>query len=332
MNGHSLDASNSSGMPRIRGMLQPPQKPASSLIADPLALGRFASAMDAIKEVLAHPELERNITKVERTLLDAEQMPCPVIHRFGPDVYIREIHMPAGAFCIGAHHKKHHLNLMLKGRVTVRNDDGTTSELVAPLMFIGKPGKKIGYVHEDVVWQNIYGTDETDIETLESMFVEKGKAWAEDNEKRKRPTIRTELDRLDYERVLSEYGIPHAIARAQSENTSDMRPFPLGSYKVMVTDSPIEGRGLFATAPISKGEVIAPARVGEQRTPAGRYTNHSAFPNAKFVLRQNNDLDLVALRDIEGMVGGRVGEEITIDYRQALEIRKQLCQQQLQQQ
>lgn len=66
------------------------------------------------------------------------------------------------------------------------------------------------------------------------------------------------------------------------------------------------------------------ARIGDKRTPAGRYTNHSASPNAKFVPTRDG-LNLVATRRITGMTGGRVGEEITIDYRQALELRKQLC-------
>lgn len=305
-------------------MLARAQPAASDLIADPLHLGRFGSSVEAIKAVLMHPDMIANIERVERMAFKHEQMPCPVIHRFAPGLYIREITMPAGAFCIGAEHTVEHLNVMLAGRVSVRNDAGTVTELVAPLSYVGKPGKKVGYVHEDVVWQNIFATDETDIETLESMFVVKGSAWGEDNAARLRPSLQDLFDRDDYRRVLAEYSIPHEVALAQSLNTEDMRPFPYGGYKVMVTDSPIEGRGLFATAEIELGEVIAPARIGDKRTPAGRYTNHSASPNAKFVPTRDG-LNLVATRRITGMTGGRVGEEITIDYRQALELRKQLC-------
>jgi len=38
------------------------------------------------------------------------------------------------------------------------------------------------------------------------------------------------------------------------------------------------------------------------------------------VLLPNNDIDLVAIRDIDGCKGGSLGEEITIDYRQALSL------------
>lgn len=306
------------------------QTPAASLIVDPFHTERFGSFMAAVKATLLHPKVMERIEKIERVMLEHDQMDCPVIHRFGPGVYIREITMPAGAFVVGAHHKEEHLNVMLKGRVTVLNENGTTTELVAPMVFLGKPGKKVGYVHEEVVWQNIYATDETDVEALEARYVIKGTAWETDNDKRC-PSLQDEFDRNDYWRMLNQYGIPHDVARAQSENSTDLMPFPHGGYKVMVTDSTIEGRGLFATAAIEVGEVIAPARIGDKRTPAGRYTNHSACPNAEFVLLPNGDLNLVALRPISGMKGGRPGEEITIDYRQALEIRKRLCHQQSQQ-
>lgn len=84
--------------------------------------------------------------------------------------------------------------------------------------------------------------------------------------------------------------------------------------------SPIEGWGLFATADIPAGEIIAPARIGNCRTPAGRYTNHSGLPNA-VMTDSDNGLDLVALRYIYGNKGGQLGEEILINYRHALELK-----------
>lgn len=303
-----------------------PAAPAASLIADPLGLGRFGTSQAVIEAILLHPRVLDRLEAFERMMLKLEQVECPVIHRFGPGIYIREITMPAGCFAIGARHKVHQLNVMLKGRVTVLNPDGSTAELKAPMMFVGKPGQKVGYVHEEVVWQNIYSTDETDIEKLEAMFVDKGDPWREVAEMR-RQTLQTEVDRMDYQAVLAEWQIPHAVAIAQSEHTGDLIPFPMGSYKVMVSDSAISGRGLFATAPIDPGEVIAPARVGGGRTPAGRYTNHSAHPNARFELLSNGDINLVATERIAGMRGGALGDEITIDYRQALELRSKQCPQ-----
>lgn len=296
--------------------------PVSSLIVDPLCIGHFGS-LDAMLEAILKDS--SSVALLEREMLKAEQMPCPVIHRFAPGLYIREINMPAGAFAIGAYHHTAHLNIMMKGRLTILSDNGSITELKAPMMFVSQPGQKIGYVHEDTVWQNIFATDETDIETLEAMYVDKGRAWRVANEQRlQRSALLHEADRSDYWRVLAEFGVSHTQARRETEHIGDTIPFPHGGYKVMVSDSPIDGRGLFATAAIAPDEVIAPARVRGCRTPAWRYTNHSIFPNARFVMRQNGDLDLVATRQISGMQGGMPGDEITIDYRHALTLRKLL--------
>jgi len=93
------------------------------------------------------------------------------------------------------------------------------------------------------------------------------------------------------------------------------------SSKIYVDDSPIHGKGLFASATIAKGELIGKI----QGTPAKRngphvlwvdestgirvhcdlkYINHSDSPNACYY----DTLEVIALRRI------RAGEEITHDY------------------
>lgn len=260
----------------------------------------------------------RTVDEVESIMLQQEQAQAPVIHRFGPGIYIREVSIPAGTLAIGHAQRLEHLNVMLKGRVTIFHEDGSTSELVAPMVFVGKPGRKVGYIHEDMVWQNIYATSETDVARLEEMFLEKSDVWNADQALRIADSIKIEEDRRDYHAMLAEFGIPDEVAVAQSANTKDQTPFPHGGYKVMVAKSPIHGNGLFATADIEPEELIAPARIGGMRTPAGSKTNHSARPNAKFVMRDNGDIDLVATQSIAGCRGGQAGQEITVDYRQAL--------------
>ncbi|MGO4763812.1 SET domain-containing protein-lysine N-methyltransferase [Cupriavidus sp. 2KB_3] len=258
---------------------------------------------------------------LEREFLKMPQVDCPVVHRFGPCIYIREVTVPAGSLAIGHRQKTRHLNIFLRGRVSVINDDGSHTELVAPMTFVGEPGRKIGYVHEDMVWQNVYATDETNIEKLEAMFLDKSDVWHEDQARRNAALLLPfDADRKDFHAVLTEFGFTEDAARAQSENQADQIPFPFGGYSVGVFDSPIEGNGLFATAALLASQIIAPARIAGMRTPAGRYTNHSAKPNARMVMRENGDIDLVALRDIAGCAGGQLGEEITIDYRDALRL------------
>jgi hypothetical protein len=217
------------------------------------------------------------------------------------------------------------MNVMIKGRVLMLNEDGSSRELVAPMTFVGQPGRKVGYILEDVVWQNIYPTDETDIEVLEATYLDKSDSWLEhkDTQDAIQKLSRTE-DQDDYRLALDEHGFTEEIARSQSENEDDQIPMPYGWSKVSVRDSLIEGKGLFANHTISAGEIIAPARIDGKRTPAGRYTNHAKDPNAEMVKLLNGDIDLVAITDIYGCKGGSIGNEITIDYRRTISLARQL--------
>lgn len=262
------------------------------------------------------------LSKVDRAeieMLKLPQVSCPVNHYFGPGIYIREVLLAAGILAIGHHQKTEHINVMIKGRVIMVNDDGSTIERVAPLTYVGKPGRKAGYILEDVVWQNIYATNERDIEKLESMFLDKSPAFIDHEAQRKLALhIDSNVDRQDYLGLLKEYGLDAATVTAQSENQSDQMPFPEGIVKVFVADSIIHGKGLFASSYFNAGQVIAPARLGGFRTPAGRFTNHSITPNALMSMSENEDIYLIANKSIKGLNGGESGDEITVDYRQSL--------------
>lgn len=263
----------------------------------------------------------QGIEHAEVTMLAEEQASCPVNHYFGPGVYIREVSMSAGLFAIGHKQTKEHVNIMLKGRVLMLNEDGSTAELVAPLMFTGKPGRKMGYILEDVVWQNIYATEERDVQVLESMFLEKSPAWQELEDRRLEAQRKEHVgDRDDFQHMLNESGFTAHTVQRQSENPTDQCPMPQGSWKVKTGQSPIQGTGIFLTADAAAGEVLGPARIKGLRTPLGRYTNHSPTPNARMVLLPTDDIYLVTLRDVKGCAGGLDGDEVTIDYRQALRL------------
>jgi hypothetical protein len=264
---------------------------------------------------------EDKVLNLAGHMLKREQTDCPVTHRFGPNIYIREVAIPAGTFAIGHRQKTEHVNILVKGRITFVNEDGSKTELVAPYTYVAKPGRKVAYALEDVVWQNVYSTSETDVEKLEAMFLDKGVIW---EEHLKAQTLLLSIDQItdkqDFNDAITELGYDADTVRKMSENLDDQIPFPHGSYKVMVSDSKIEGKGLFATGNIEAGEIIAPGRVNNKRTPAGRFTNHAKNPNATVVLRDNGDIDLIARRAINGCRGGNLGEEITIDYRESVRL------------
>jgi hypothetical protein len=266
------------------------------------------------------------VAGAEVVMLSHEQASCPVNHYFGPGIYIREVSIAAGVFAIGHRQTQEHVNIMLKGSVLMMNEDGTTYQLNAPLLFTGKPGRKMGYILEDVVWQNVYATTERDVQVLESMFLDKSPAWVDANEMRmKSEYVLHEADRADFADVLFRAGFSAETVQRQSENTSDQRPMPGGAQRFKLGQSPIHGTGVFATANITANEVIGPARIEGLRTPLGRYTNHSKTPNAYMRLHGSGDISLVALKDISGCNGGRDGDEVTIDYRQALRLSGITC-------
>jgi hypothetical protein len=127
-------------------------------------------------------------------------------------------------------------------------------------------------------------------------------------------TAHVHPDRADYDRFLAEFGLTAAWVAQVAANPHDQIPMPDGCC-AQVAPSAIDGLGLFATAALAPGQTAAPARRGGCRTPAGRYANHAASPNAVAVARSSGacpDIDFVARRAIAA------GEEITLDYRQAL--------------
>ena len=256
-----------------------------------------------------------DVERLEGAFLRADQSRCSVTHRFGPGIYIRELAVKAGSYIIGHSHKQEHMNALISGRVTIFLEDGSQEEMSAPAMFVAPAGRKMAYVHEDMIWHNIYATTETDVATLEAALFEPSETF------KATPLLEdSRVDDLeDFLSAISDAGFTPEQVREISENEADQTPFPYGEYKVMVAPSSIEGRGLFATGDIAQFEPIAPARINGLRTPAGRYTNHAKIPNAIMVPLPNGDFCLFALRDIAGNSGGMIGEEITIDYRETLE-------------
>ena len=104
------------------------------------------------------------------------QVDCPLVHRFAPGIYAREITIPAGTIVTGAIHKHSHLNNISKGKVTVFTyTDSEPITMEAPFSFVSEPGiKRAVYVHPELecVWTTYhYNPDnETNLEILTSRY------------------------------------------------------------------------------------------------------------------------------------------------------------------
>ena len=258
---------------------------------------------------------EETIESVTYAMLEQPQSEAGTVHKFGPGIYMRELHAKAGTFAIGKYHKHPHMNIVLQGSCVYYTSEGERREVKAPTSMVTPAGRKIAIFTEDTVWINVYATDEKDVETIEKeLFVESEALMDREAEMQSHYEAVVELEREDFLDACTYLGLtPEQVSEA-SQSTLDLIPFPDGSYSVAVKDSIIHGKGLFATNPIKKGDFIAPGRINGCRTPAGRYTNHSAVPNAEFIMSPNGDVALYATEDIGGNVGGLMGDEILVNY------------------
>ena len=219
-------------------------------------------------------KVEQSIQILEQNMDKYEQVECSVSHMFAPGVCIREVHLLAGTHIIGHRHTTTHTNIIVKGKVLLRRADGNGYDELDPCMWVSPPGRKIVVVLEDTVWLNIFPTDSTDVEFIESTFLDKSEAWNDG------------ADKVYSDRALTAPG-----------------DLPLGiPYKFKVD----RGR-VYACGNIKKGEVIAPIRTEGQKTLIYRKIKCTDDGNAAII-----NGEIVATRPIKGNIGGLRGDEILL--------------------
>lgn len=124
--------------------------------------------------LVQYSNLDQAIVVLAKECLLEEQVDIPVIHKFLCGMYIREARMPKGAFVIGHVHRKEHLNIMLSGSLLMLHEDGSEELFTAPMMYVAPAGRKVATMLEDVVWQNVYVTDLTEIDKVEELIFDQG--------------------------------------------------------------------------------------------------------------------------------------------------------------
>lgn len=129
-------------------------------------------------DVLERQMLE-NVLRGEPDTFLCSELPDCLNHYFAPGIYLRELHMAKGMVVVGHRHKMETVNILLKGKVAII-EDGKLIYREAPFTYVS-PAKhrKALYVIEDTIWQNPHPSNETDLEKLEDIFIEKSPALME---------------------------------------------------------------------------------------------------------------------------------------------------------
>jgi quercetin dioxygenase-like cupin family protein len=230
---------------------------------------------------------------------ELDRVEPPLEHYHTATQYGRRIFVKKDSYILTKVHKSEHITVALKGRCTVVDEDGVKTEVVAPAVFITKPGtRRAVYAHDDVEWLTVHATTEQDLVKIEAQLV---------------CDSQEEVDAEDYERVLVEYGMNERLARLISENPRTQTDMPPDETDVEIKPSTREGMGVFAKHDFKPGDRIGTVRINTLRTPIGRYTNHSANPNCEFVIEGSN-LAAYAVRPINKE------QEVTVCYRLARKV------------
>jgi hypothetical protein len=124
-----------------------------------------------IREKIIELELLMKIAVTETKSLSISE--CPLKHTFAPGAYAREIFIPKETLIVGKIHKHSHLNMLMKGTVSVLTEEGPRV-FKAPMTMVSPAGtKRVVFAHEDTVWVTVHLTNETDLEKIEEEIIAK---------------------------------------------------------------------------------------------------------------------------------------------------------------
>jgi hypothetical protein len=107
---------------------------------------------------------------------DPDEFPrldCPLVHRFIPGMYAREIFMRKGTFAIGKIHLKAHFSVIL-GDISFASTFEGLQRVTGCETFECSAGiKRAVYAHEDTWWTTFHPnpTDERDLAKLEAILI-----------------------------------------------------------------------------------------------------------------------------------------------------------------
>lgn len=103
---------------------------------------------------------------------EIEQVEPPLEHYHTSDLYGRRIFVKRDTAILTKVHKVEHITVALRGHCTVVDGNGVKTEVIAPSVFITKPGTwRVVYAHDDVEWLTVHACKERDLKVIEQLLV-----------------------------------------------------------------------------------------------------------------------------------------------------------------
>ena len=114
--------------------------------------------METNKEILTEINIGQRMDEIEATMCqNLELLTLPLIHRFTDGLYIRELSIPKGSMITSKTHKTQHQFILLKGVISVWDNDGNEHLLSAPYCGVTEPNtRRIVYAWDDCIWSTCH--------------------------------------------------------------------------------------------------------------------------------------------------------------------------------
>jgi len=115
------------------------------------------------RQVVGYGDPDDLMNQFDLAILAMPPRECPLIHRFTPGLYIREIFMPKDTTLTSLLHLTTHPFFVMKGDVSVWYHGVPPQRYKAPYTGITEAGtRRLLYTHEDTVWITTHVTSLTD--------------------------------------------------------------------------------------------------------------------------------------------------------------------------
>ena len=138
------------------------------------------------QSVQGYKDPEDLLNQADVEILKLPPRECPLVHRFTPGLYIREIFMPKDTILTSLLHLTTHPFFVLQGDVSVYYHGVPAQRYKAPYTGITEAGtRRMLYTHEDTIWTTCHVTDLTDPdEIIESITSRDFNPLVDENEPR----------------------------------------------------------------------------------------------------------------------------------------------------